>query len=307
MKGLMVMVFLLLTLQLWGQERQTVMLAEGDSVTLNANSEHAISYQWFRDGEPISGVETSSLVVWEAGSYTVIGLGRFCDSDMSDAVEVILTDQSGPKQVDMMIRNHADRQAVLIGQTISYQVTTTNKSTETATQVTVKISLPEGVKYEQITGAYLGEATYNPTLHELIWVIERMEPEQSESFTFTVVAEEEGQADQLAVVSSLEEDLNRTDNQALARVEIVALRIPNAFSPNGDGINDTFEIIGLEFLQNADVGIYNASGNEVYRNKNYQNDWDAAGLPSAVYFYILEITYQNGTTQVLRGPVTVFK
>lgn len=307
MRGLMVMVFLLLTLQLWGQERQTVMLAEGDSVTLNANSENALAYQWFRDGVPISGVETSSLVVREAGSYTVIGLGKFCDSDMSDAVEVILTDESGPKQVDMMIRNHADRQAVLIGQTISYQVTTTNKSSETATQVTVKISLPLGVTYEMITGSYLGQATYNSSLHEITWIIERMIPEQSESITFSVVAEQEGQADQLAVVSSLEEDLYQYDNQALARVEVVALRIPNAFSPNGDGINDTFEIIGLEFLQRVDVGIYNPSGNEVYRNKNYQNDWAAEGLPSAVYFYILEITYLNGTTQVLRGPVTVFK
>ncbi|MDB5229136.1 MAG: outer rane adhesin like protein, partial [Bacteroidota bacterium] len=61
---------------------------------------------------------------------------------------------------------------------------------------------------------------------------------------------------------------------------------PDAFSPNGDGFNDHFKIpcaTGIEF------SVYNRWGIEVYRNENYQNDWDGkykgSPLPDGTYFY----------------------
>jgi hypothetical protein len=45
--------------------------------------------------------------------------------------------------------------------------------------------------------------------------------------------------------------------------------VPNAFSPNGDGINDYFEITGIEFYEGNSITIVNRWGNKVYEAKNY--------------------------------------
>lgn len=52
--------------------------------------------------------------------------------------------------------------------------------------------------------------------------------------------------------------------------------IPNVFTPNGDGSNDKFVIVGLEEFDNADITIFNRWGNEVYRNSTYKNQWEKA-------------------------------
>lgn len=77
-----------------------------------------------------------------------------------------------------------------------------------------------------------------------------------------------------------------------------ALNFPNAFSPNGDGINDTWEINGLSAFPNHRLTIYNRWEQKVYATSNYLNDWNgtsnlgndinANALPNGVYFYLFE-------------------
>jgi gliding motility-associated-like protein len=79
--------------------------------------------------------------------------------------------------------------------------------------------------------------------------------------------------------------------------------IPNAFSPNGDGINDYFEILGIEFYENNSISIINRWGNKVYEAKGYGVSsspvfWDGKSntgfssgnneLPTGTYYYILD-------------------
>jgi len=81
------------------------------------------------------------------------------------------------------------------------------------------------------------------------------------------------------------------------------LNFPNAFSPNGDGINDTWEITGLEAFPNHRLTIYNRWEQKVYENSNYQNDWNGTSnlgtylnaneLPQGVYFYLFEETLEG--------------
>jgi len=72
------------------------------------------------------------------------------------------------------------------------------------------------------------------------------------------------------------------------------------FSPNGDGIHDTFTIEGLELRPNNTLKIYNRYGSLVYSKENYNNTWDGTadnkltikkvdGLPVGVYFYVLDL------------------
>ena len=74
--------------------------------------------------------------------------------------------------------------------------------------------------------------------------------------------------------------------------------IPEGFSPNGDGFNDFFVIIGIENYPDNELIVFNRSGVEIYRKKNYLNDWDGKPtnrsligkqLPVGTYFYILHL------------------
>ncbi|RMF32657.1 MAG: gliding motility-associated C-terminal domain-containing protein, partial [Bacteroidetes bacterium] len=75
-------------------------------------------------------------------------------------------------------------------------------------------------------------------------------------------------------------------------VDCEELTIFSGFSPNGDGVNDTFTIRGVHRFPDNQLIVFNRWGNEVYRARNYQNDWDGTWngklLPDATYFYIFE-------------------
>jgi gliding motility-associated-like protein len=67
------------------------------------------------------------------------------------------------------------------------------------------------------------------------------------------------------------------------------LKTYTGFSPNGDGRNDYFVIEGLQKYPDNTINIFNRWGNEIYKAKNYQNDWDGKwngkDVPDGVYFY----------------------
>jgi gliding motility-associated-like protein len=69
--------------------------------------------------------------------------------------------------------------------------------------------------------------------------------------------------------------------------------IPNAFSPNGDGVNDMFEISGLESYSGIQLNVFNRWGNEVYASDDYKNNWGGLNkngdeLAEDTYYYILK-------------------
>lgn len=82
----------------------------------------------------------------------------------------------------------------------------------------------------------------------------------------------------------------------------------NLFSPNGDNVNDYFEIKNIQLYPDCEVIVYNRLGSKVYEGKAYANDWDGTykgePLPNATYYYIIKC---DGTEQVLDGPVTILR
>ncbi|HAG15481.1 MAG TPA: hypothetical protein DCG69_03020, partial [Bacteroidales bacterium] len=95
---------------------------------------------------------------------------------------------------------------------------------------------------------------------------------------------------------------DKTGDISTAQVEIIInpnpLHIPEAFSPNGDGINEVFYIRGLYYYPNNSIIIYDKKGNKIFESEPYQNDWDGTNLfsitpaeilPQATYFYILNL------------------
>jgi len=64
------------------------------------------------------------------------------------------------------------------------------------------------------------------------------------------------------------------------------IKVPNVFSPNGDGSNDYFVIDNIEFFGN-ELTIFNRWGNVVHSQKDYRNQWRGSDLPDGTYFYVL--------------------
>ncbi|MCG8883921.1 T9SS type B sorting domain-containing protein [Tenacibaculum finnmarkense] len=105
---------------------------------------------------------------------------------------------------------------------------------------------------------------------------------------------------------------NKTATIRIKRNQEVA----NGFSPNGDGVNDTWIVlpdVANKYPKNI-MRIYNRHGNLVYKALTYNNDWDGTSngkitinkeskLPVGSYVYILELN--NATKKVLKGWVYI--
>ncbi|MFC3196333.1 gliding motility-associated C-terminal domain-containing protein, partial [Parapedobacter deserti] len=76
-------------------------------------------------------------------------------------------------------------------------------------------------------------------------------------------------------------------------VEPNPLKIPNVFTPNGDGQNDKFEIIGTEAYDRVELVIFNRWGNEVYRSREYRNTWEGQNLSEGTYYYMIKLIRGN--------------
>jgi gliding motility-associated-like protein len=86
------------------------------------------------------------------------------------------------------------------------------------------------------------------------------------------------------------------------------LNIPNAFSPNGDGINDVWNITYLNDYPNCTMDIFDRYGRIVYQTIGYNKPWDGTRngnpVPVGVYYYIIDP--KNGAPKVT-GSVTVLR
>jgi len=115
---------------------------------------------------------------------------------------------------------------------------------------------------------------------------------------------------------------NEYDCELRAKVKIVVdnntdLYIPNAFSPNGDQINDRLIVIGGKSNQEVSFfSIYNRWGELVFENHNFQvNDlqagWDGnmkgEKLNPGVFVYYLKALRIDGTQVVKKGDITLIR
>jgi gliding motility-associated-like protein len=85
------------------------------------------------------------------------------------------------------------------------------------------------------------------------------------------------------------------------------LRIPNAFSPNGDNNDDTWQIDNIEAYPNSRVLVFNRWGAKIFETTNYSrgSEWNGTmnGQPAPFGTYYYVITLGNGKS--FTGPLTV--
>lgn len=86
------------------------------------------------------------------------------------------------------------------------------------------------------------------------------------------------------------------------------LRIPNAFSPDGDGVNDIWKV-GYRSLLKFQCWIFDRYGNEIYHFDNPAGGWDGRRkgkiVPSGVYYYVIQAEGADGRKYKKGGDINI--
>src|SRR3546814_251393 len=87
------------------------------------------------------------------------------------------------------------------------------------------------------------------------------------------------------------------------------LEAPNAFTPNGDAVNDTWRIVNIEEYPNATVQVFNRNGDRLYFSRGYAEEWDGKfnnePVPVGTYYYL--IRPNGGILKPLTGSLTIIR
>lgn len=85
--------------------------------------------------------------------------------------------------------------------------------------------------------------------------------------------------------------------------------VPNAFTPNGDGVNDNFSGLGQGFIT-YEMYIFNRWGEVVFNSETYNARWDGRDksgsiAPQGIYAYVIKLKTPPGDSYTLRGMVAL--
>ena len=239
---------------------------------------------------------------------------------IGDITSTIATTAGGAPGIKFIWNNqqpavYANQFSLPINVTQDVVVVATDTCSRIATD-TIKYSIPSYAQITLVTGAdtsacpnnraplsalaSFGEGTYS-----YVWTAISGTDPISSPFTDTCSVVVSAAHDYLIKVTDFcGTEATDTVNLSLRDCNI---EIPNIFTPNGDGVNNKFKIIGLNEYPNNIVIIFDRWGKKVKEVTNYndENAWDGANADTGTYFYVVlfdqeGIEPKNGTVQLLR-------
>ncbi|RZK18154.1 MAG: DUF11 domain-containing protein, partial [Flavobacterium sp.] len=197
------------------------------------------------------------------------------------------------------------------GQDVLYKITVTNKGANKATGVTMSDKIPTIIDKPKDITVTSGSTTYSENDGNLVWLVGNLDLNQTAAITFKAKTLASGTLNNSATVKADQPDLVAGNNTVSANTAFISgleLLIPNLFTPNDDGVNDAFEIRGLNEFSENELTIVNRWGNEVYKTKSYQNSWTGEGLNEGTYFYLIKVK-RNGNSdwKIFKGYITLLR
>jgi gliding motility-associated-like protein/uncharacterized repeat protein (TIGR01451 family) len=218
-------------------------------------------------------------------------------------------------EADLSVTKTSNEVEIYEGDEFEYFITVINQGATDATDVIVVDDLPAGVSYvSSVFASNNSEIEVSTSVQgrRVTWSIPFFPAGAVVVFTLKVKAEALPGDAPLTItnsvtVNSTEVDTNPVDNSDSDVNRINPFFIPNVITPDGDGKNDTFEIKGLDkFVQN-EIVIFNRYGDHVFEQSNYENSWEAPGLPPGTYFYVLTGVDAQGKKHEFKGWIQVIK
>lgn len=93
---------------------------------------------------------------------------------------------------------------------------------------------------------------------------------------------------------------------ATVKIEVSGILIPNVITPNGDGLNDTFEIIGIYQFESIELQVFDRFKNLMYQNSNYKNNWEVnSSVRDGTYFYLLKMNKKGEKPILKKGSILI--
>ena len=84
--------------------------------------------------------------------------------------------------------------------------------------------------------------------------------------------------------------------------------VPNAFTPNGDGLNDTFRPVATgDLIRQFSMVIYNRWGQKVFETSDPSIGWDGEDAPAGVYSWVISFSDMVGKVAKIKGSVTLVR
>ncbi|MBC2845946.1 DUF7507 domain-containing protein, partial [Winogradskyella flava] len=214
------------------------------------------------------------------------------DGEPDDPTVVILN-----SIFDLEVVKSVDELRPVVGAEVTFTIEVANIGNVTATNVVIDEQIPSGYVF---VSAITTAGTYSEFDGE--WTIGQLNPDQVEILQITVEVLGFGDYVNTAFVGNADGgiDVNPGDNEDSAAVDPICLTIYNEFSPDGDGVNETFVIDCLERFPDNKLEVYNRWGNIVYSKNGYLNDWNGVSngravinqsdeLPVGTYYYVLDL------------------
>lgn len=312
------------TVQIQNQPTGTTeaLLCPGKPVVLQTTANADWTYQWDKNGLPVNGATTPELTVLEPGEYTVtVALATGCSQRLrSTNVRVNDALASSPITFDSVPNfcgtDHPPVQlkgspagGVFSGKgvegdlfhpdvagvgthelTYTIQPATNQCYSGAARRRAVVRSIPTVELPAELTIEKGGSVDLQPTLTgqpvRFLW-----EP------AIYLTASDQPAVRAVSVENDILYTLTVTDQAGCRGMDSVWVRVhqrllvPDAFSPNGDGLNDTWQLIGIEAYPQARLTVYNRWGQAVYQSVGYDRPFDGTDrgkpLPTGMYPYVL--------------------
>lgn len=290
----------------------TYTINEGESIVLHASSSHASAYQWYKDGVKIVDAINKDYTAKAAGMYSVVAFNaEGCPSDVSDAVKIVVKPNDPPVNlpdtvVDLAVTITSSNMHAVPGDSYTYVLVADNRSPITGTNVQVSYTIPDNLVY--LPQPNSGDVVkYDMTTRKLTWNISQIKENDPTKLVITVKVLAPGMVQSIVNIKGKQVDPILANNVDQTVQQVYPLVISNVFTPNGDGVNDTFVIPGLETYSDTELTIINRWGNVVYQKTNYKNDWDGSGLVEGTYFYVLRAKNKAGVWDTYKGYLTLLR
>ncbi|GAB3924324.1 hypothetical protein GCM10028827_12130 [Mucilaginibacter myungsuensis] len=299
----------------------------GDQATLSTTfvNDGTYTVEWLRNGVAIPAERNKqSISTTIAGNYMVNITSNLTNCSQGSAVYALSFETPPTIRIDRVINT-----TLCSGQTVDLKATYNGGSVlwstgETASQISVKnsgtytaaVSTPGGCSVnDNINVQFLA----NPVLNVPNATLCRF---TNEKITLTAPPgfakyEWNGQTGTVEYTTGTlgSVTLKVTDINGCTASQTITVTgkckdiyIPNAFTPNGDGINDKWLIAGLEGDPTVNVKIHSRTGTLLFQSQGYATPWDGthrgATLPAGVYYYVISA---KGSDQLLSGAITIIR
>jgi gliding motility-associated-like protein/uncharacterized repeat protein (TIGR01451 family) len=193
---------------------------------------------------------------------------------------------------------------------IAFTIEAENQGPNNATNVVVTDQLLPNIDDPSAIVVSKGVVNFNAVTKQITWTVGNLAVNEKATMTIDTRVIAGGTIENTAIVNGFELESNPNDNRSsIVAVPITGAEIfiPNIFTPNRDGKNDRFTILGIGRFPGSRLTIYNRWGNVVYQNNNYNNEWDGSNLTESTYFYGFELKLPTGEFKKYSGYIQLMR